>query len=189
MVLFQKGISFVDYLQAIDGVTAIKSAISGATLAGKNHAGYLARLKDEITPQGPYDLLVCQLSTNDLRQGKQLGQFSSVSKLKDYDLETITGAIEYICQYTKHQLNCPLAFFTCIFAGDDAYGKLVEQLFNLQQKWHFSIIDLYHDSGVNASTKVRQDAMFDQIHPTQAGYLKVWTPFFEQKIIEILEHQ
>lgn len=186
---FSKGVSFVDYLQATDGVSAVKSAISGTTLAGKGQSGYLARLKAEITPQKPYDLLVCQLSTNDLRQGKQLGQFSSSFDSEDYDLETVVGAIEYICQYTKSQLNCPLVFYTCLFAGDDSYGNLVEQLFKLQQKWHFFIIDLYHDSGVNASIRMRHDAMFDQIHPTQAGYLKVWTPFFEQKLVKIFEQK
>ncbi|WP_281166075.1 SGNH/GDSL hydrolase family protein [Liquorilactobacillus sicerae] len=185
---FSKGVSFVDYLQAIDGISAVKSAISGATLAGKSQSGYLTRLKTELTPQGPYDLLVCQLSTNDLRQGKQFGQISTSFQPSDYDLETVIGSIEYICQYTRSKLHCPLVFYTCIFAGDDSYDKLVKQLFKLQQKWHFQIIDLYHDSGINASTRIRRYAMFDRIHPTQAGYLKIWVPFFEQKLIEIFKN-
>ena len=83
---FSHGISFVDYLQACDGVDAVKSAVSGTTLAGNDADAYLTRFNHDFNPVDSYDLIVCQLSTNDGRQGKKLGE---ISKTNDFDLNTI----------------------------------------------------------------------------------------------------
>lgn len=182
---FAHGVSFVDYLQVCDGVNVTKSAISGTTLAGTEKDGYLQRLKDDFDPQTRWDLFVCQLSTNDTRQGKQLG---TISNGKDFDLETTLGAIEYLSAYVKKTFECPLVFYTCALTQpNQEYEHLIEMTQKLANKDGFQVIDLYHDAGLNASIAGRKYAMFDEVHPTQEGYLKVWLPVFEKRLIQILK--
>ena len=184
---FSHGISFVDYLQACDGVDAVKSAVSGTTLAGNDADAYLTRFGHDFKPDDNYDLIVCQLSTNDGRQGKKLGE---IAQTNDFDLNTTIGAIEFLCHEVQTRFNCPIVFYTCVDTlMDPNYAKLVQILYQLSQKWNFSIIDLYNDRGVLAATKIRKNAMFDNIHPTQEGYLKIWLPFFEKWLGEILSNK
>lgn len=182
-----KGVSFVEYLEARDGVQATKSAISGTTLAGQERLGYLQRLKQDFTTDQHYDLFVCQLSTNDNRHGKQLGTITSDNKCQGFDLNTTLGAIEEICRYVQTTFACPLVFYTCL--QNDPEGKyelLIKQLKKLQTKWGFAIIDLFHHQGLLDATAAHPNAMFDDVHPTQEGYLKIWLPVFEEKLAEIL---
>lgn len=181
-----KGVSFVDYLAARDGVITTKSAISGTTLAGSNKDNYLYRLKHDF--QDNYDYFVCQLSTNDGRMGIELGEITPNNQRSNFDTETTLGAIEEVCAYVHNKFNCPLAFYICL--RDDStgeYEELINQLKLLQKKWNFAIIDLFHDQALNASIKAHPNAMFDDAHPTQEGYLKVWLPFFEEKLIKCLK--
>lgn len=183
---FAHGVSFVDYLQVCDGVNVTKSAISGTTLAGTEKGGYLQRLQDDFDPQARWDLFVCQLSTNDTRQGKQLGKISNDGQ--DFDLETTLGAIAYLSAYVKKTLKCPLVFYTCALTqSNQDYEHLIEMTKKLAATNGFQVIDLYHDTGLNASIAGRKYAMFDEVHPTQEGYLKVWLPVFEKHLIQILK--
>ena len=182
------GVSFVDYLQARDGVVATKSAVSGTTLAGTAPDGYLVRLQRDFTPNDGYDLFVCQLSTNDNRHGKSLGQVTPNDQQTGFDQETTLGAIETICATVLKQFHCPLVFYTCL--QDDPhheYQELIIQLRRLAEKWRFAIIDLFNDQGLHASLRAHPNAMFDDVHPTQEGYLKVWLPVFERQLTKILE--
>lgn len=179
-----RGISFADYLQAKDGVISTKSAVTDSTLAGTDESGYLFRLKHDFG--GAYDLFVCQLSTNDGRQGKKLGSITSSSTLTGFDVDTTIGALEEVCSYVKDELKCPLAFFTCM--RDDPtgeYEKLVGMLFDLQAKWKFSIIDIFNDETLKASMRSHRNGMWDDAHPTQEGYLHVWLPKFEMELTKI----
>lgn len=180
-----KGVSFVDYLAARDGVVVTKSAISGTTLAGSNHDNYLYRLKHDFNDH--YDLFVCQLSTNDGRSGIKLGKITPDDQRGDFDTETTLGAIEEVCSYVGTELKCPLAFYVCL--RDDPtgeYEKLIKQLKSLQRKWNFKIIDLFHDEALNSSMKAHPYSMWDDAHPTQEGYFKVWLPFFEKELAKYL---
>ena len=69
------GVSFVDYLEAADGIIPIKEAVSGTTLADRNEKSYVSRLK-RINPELKPDAFVCQLSTNDATKGIPLGSVS-----------------------------------------------------------------------------------------------------------------
>lgn len=183
-----KGVSFVDYLVARDGLQTVKSAISGTTLAGQAADGYLARLKREIPRGQHYDLLVCQLSTNDQRQGKPLGEVTGPDQRQDFNTETTLGAIEEVCRYTKTVLHCPLVFYTCLENDDGgAYAQLIAKLRELQKKWGFTVIDLFNNQGLRASVKAHPHAMFDDVHPTQEGYLKLWLPVFEQELAAVVQ--
>lgn len=183
-----KGISFVDYLSAVDGVVAIKSAVSGTTLAGDSPDGYLARLTEDFSDPS-YDIFVCQLSTNDNRHGKELGQVTANDQRQGFDLDTTLGAIEEICRQVRHRFGCPLVFYTCL--QNDPQGKyedLIKQLRRLQAKWDFAIIDLFHNEGLLVSTAAHPNAMFDDVHPTQEGYLKIWLPVFEAGLSRVLKN-
>lgn len=182
-----KGKSFVDYLVAKDGIQATKSAVSGTTLAGTDHDGYLARLRRDFLPAKDYQLFVCQLSTNDNRHGKQLGTKTPMDQRANFNLNTTLGAIEEICHYVETNLHCPLVFYTCLQDDpQDRYQKLIQELVSLQAKWHFDIIDLFNNRTVLRQTADDPNAMFDDIHPTQEGYLNIWLPVFEQELTRIL---
>lgn len=182
-----KGKSFVDYLVARDGVAATKSAISGTTLAGLEPGGYLDRLKRDFSVDQQYDLFVCQLSTNDNRHGKQPGQLTANNQRAGFDTGTTLGAIEEICRYVRVTWSCPLVFYTCLQADPEhKYADLIKDLQSLQKKWDFAIIDLFHNRGLLASTAAHPNAMFDDVHPTQEGYLKIWLPVFERELTAII---
>ena len=67
---------------------------------------------------------------------------------------------------------------------------MVELLLQIQKKWDIGVIDLWHDSALNAvEEKKRKLYMADPIHPTKAGYLLWWTPFIENRLIELLRKQ
>lgn len=182
-----KGKSFVGFLAARDGVRVTKSAISGTTLAGRDPAGYLARLQSDFSSGDHYDLFVCQLSTNDNRHGKKLGTRTPADQWTNFDCNTTLGAIEEICREIPTKLGCPFAFYTCL-QDDPAhrYAELIKELYQLQAKWGFGVIDLFHNQGLLASTAAHPNAMFDDVHPTQEGYLKIWLPVFEQELTNIL---
>ncbi len=174
-----RGKSFVDYLAARDGAVTFKSAILGTTLAGLEPGGYLARLKNDFATDQRYDLFVCQLSTNDNRHGKNYGRLTPDDQCTGFDVETTLGAIEEICRYVRATFNCPLVFYTCLQNDPKhKYADLITDLCHLQRKWGFSIIDLFHHQGLLASTAAHPNAMFDDVHPTQEGYLKILLPVF-----------
>lgn len=184
-----KDISFVDYLAAKDGVVTTKSAISGTTLAGLTEDGYLRRLYHDFKTDKNFDLFVCQLSTNDYKVGKKLGKITPTEQRQDFDRETTLGAIEEVACYVSTELHTPLVFYTCPQKEPvKQYQELVHLLKQLQEKWHFKIIDLFNNSAVMAATKAHPNAMFDNIHPTREGYLKIWLPVFEQELTQILNN-
>lgn len=182
-----KGVSFVDYLVARDGVKATKSAISGTTLAGQERLGYLHRLKNNFPTDQDYDIFVCQLSTNDNRHGRKLGQITGDEQRDGFDLNTTLGGIEEICRYVGAEFDCRLVFYTCLQNDPEGkYEELINQLQRLQQKWGFAIIDLFHNQGLLDATAAHPNAMFDDVHPTQEGYLQIWLPVFEEELTKIL---
>lgn len=178
--------SFADYLQAQDGIQAVKEAVSGTTLGGGDPLSYVSRLKNMNTDEA-FDLFVCQLSTNDSSFGIPAGSVSESFQLDAFDTDTTTGAMEYMIAYIKENWKCPVVFFTCPRYPSAAYQKLVERLYELREKWDIEIIDLWQDTKVSeAICRSRDIYMTDDIHPTRACYKKVWTPFFRKRLREIL---
>lgn len=178
------GESFVDYLAKKDGVVPIKEAVSGTTLVDKNvfspHDSYVARLQT-IDPTTKLDAFVLQLSTNDAKG--QAGPLGQISQTDDYDVRTITGAIEFILHYVQETWSVPTFVYTNPYYDNQLYKQMVGRLLALQPKWGFKIIDLYHDSTLPHGGPSLY--MADEIHPTRAGYQQNWLPIFEQKLQEI----
>ncbi len=191
-----EGQSFVELFEHRDGVCAIKEAKSGTTLtddfslsaqiAFGNGKSYVSRLK-ELDKNAVVDALVCQLSTNDATTDKPLGSVSGSRVMEDFDTDTVTGAMEYVIAYAKETWGCPVVFYTGSYYDNDNYAAMVGRLYDLQEKWDIGIIDLYTDEAFN---DISQDDyrfyMYDEIHPTKAGYEEWWMPKMEEELEEIL---
>ncbi len=177
-----QGTSFVDYLVKKDGVVATKDAVSGTTLVDDAPDSYLARLRN-LEPGEGLDLLVCQLSTNDASQGKELGEVSDSFAAEDFDTGTVAGAIEYVIAYARDTWGCPVVFYTSPRYGSERYQQMVDLLAQVQTKWGIQVIDMWDDDSFNSiSDEQRSLYMADDIHPTKAGYLEWWLPYFEKQL-------
>lgn len=190
------GISFADYIGKIDGVNVTKEAVSSTTLVDEwsimaflstgNGDSYISRLNDVDINQ-KFDMVVCQLSTNDATQKKELGTISDSEKLEDFDTKTITGAMEYIICYSKENWGCPVVFYTGSYYESDEYAAMVDRLVELQDKWEIGVVNLYDDKEFNDIDEETYDFyMHDKIHPTKAGYLEWWTPAIEEVLYEYI---
>jgi len=194
-----EGQSFVELFEELDGVNGIKEAKSGTTLVDKtsvsaliafgNGDSYIKRLK-KLDTDAEVDCVVCQLSTNDATMKLPLGEISSSEELSSFNTKTVTGAIEYILRYCRDTWDCPVVFYTGSYYESGEYKAMVEQLYELQDKWGFAIIDLYTDAEFNAIDSETYDFyMYDSIHPTKAGYIQWWMPKMESELINVLANQ
>ena len=182
------GVSFADYIGKRDGCKVIKSAVSGTTLVESGINSYVSRLKKLDTEK--VDLFVCQLSTNDASQKKELGKIIESKNLNDFDTKTIAGAIEYIICYSKEKWNCPVIFYTNPSYDSELYGEMVDILKEAEAKWDISVIDMWNDAGLNAAlNKNTALYMADKIHPTKAGYLEIWTPFMDKTVFGVMKEE
>ena len=185
--LAAKGISFVDFLRVEHGVHAIKEAVSGTTLADINEKSYISRMKKNLNFDSHYDLFACQLSTNDQRNGVEMGRISKSYDAEDFDTQTTIGAIEYIAATVQDTWDCPLVFYTCLRKPEPEYEFLRDKLFELQRKWHFAIIDIWNNKALKRMNEENPCFMLDDTHPTCAGYRYGWTPIFVKELDQMLE--
>lgn len=180
-------VSMADYIGKLDSCSVIKEAVSGTTLAGTEAATYTSRLL-AVDTSLKLDAVICQLSTNDATKKKTMGEISSSFNLMDFDRETVIGGMEYIIAYSQATWNCPVVFYTGTKYNSARYEQMVDVLLQLQKKWDIHVIDLWHDPEMNAVSEAEYALyMNDSIHPTQAGYLKWWTPKFQQCLYTLWE--
>lgn len=133
------------------------------------------------------DLFVCQLSTNDATQKKDLGNVSESFDRGDFDTKTVAGAIEYIISYAKEIWGGPVVFYTNPQYNSPGYAAMVELLGAIQQKWDIAVIDMWNDADFNAITQEQRELyLADAIHPNKAVYLKWWMPYMENAIYEVI---
>lgn len=160
--LASKGVSFVDFLRVEHGVHAIKEAVSGTTLADTNDNSYVSRMKKNLNKDSHYDLFACQLSTNDQRNGIDMGVISKSYDPEDFDTQTTLGAIEFIAATVQNTWDCPLVFFTCLRKPEPGYEFLRDKLFELQKKWHFAIIDIWNNKALKKMNEENPNFMLDE---------------------------
>ncbi|MHA8111261.1 SGNH/GDSL hydrolase family protein [Lactobacillaceae bacterium Melli_B4] len=182
-----RGDSFVDFLRIEHGVNAQKEAISGTTLAGNDDDSYVSRLKQKVDPNQSLDVFICQLSINDQRKDKPLGEVNKSFDIENFDINTTIGAIEYIIAYVNQHWDCPIVFFTCLSKPDSEYELLRNKLFHLQRKWNFEIIDIWGNNYIHRLNDKHPEYMADDCHPTRAGYRYCWTPVFVRELDQIVE--
>ncbi|MDR2751940.1 MAG: SGNH/GDSL hydrolase family protein, partial [Clostridiales bacterium] len=105
-----KGTSFVEYLEKIHGVNALKEALGGTTLVDLRTSSYIQRLK-ALDRAPKYDAFICQLSTNDATKKLPLGNVA-LDGSGSYDTSTVAGAIEEVISYVSDTWRCPIIFYT-----------------------------------------------------------------------------
>lgn len=182
---FSMGQACADYLARIDGVLALKEAVSGTTLADDEHDGssYVERLRT-IPAATHLDALVCQLSTNDAWKGKAMG---SVAAEGPYDTATVAGAIQDVIAYARATWGCPVLFYTGTYFESAEYAQMVALLAQASELMDVPVIDLYHDEEMRAVTPEDYALyMHDPVHPTKAGYGLWWTPKFREALVRVL---
>lgn len=148
---------------------------------------YIPRMENNIDPEQKVDLFVCQLSTNDAGGNKPLGEISDTKDMASFDTTTIIGAMEYIICYAQQTWNCPVMFYTGTRYESELYPQMVEALKQLAEKYDIGIINLW--DGLDVNIPEYEEYMTDTVHPNRAGYLKWWTPFMEQSMIEFLSER
>jgi len=179
------GVSFADFLEVTDGITAIKEAVSGTTLAEVKNNSYISRMKT-IDKNIKADAFVCQLSTNDATKEIPIGKISDSFDINSFDTLTVAGAIEYIIAYAKETWNCPVVFYTQAKYDSEYYGKMVELLLEIQKKWDINVIDFWNDAQINSITEDEKNLyLVDHIHPTKAGYKVWWLPKIQESLYKI----
>lgn len=186
-----EGESFVDYLEKRDGIIPVKEAVSGTTLVddGNDEDSYVQRLY-KLDRDMKVDAFVCQLSTNDAKKKKPLGEVAEGFDSENFKVNTVAGAIEYIISYAKGVWNCPVFFFTETKYDSERYGKMVELLNQIAQKWEINVINLWDDDILNGITPAERELyMADDIHPTRAGYKLWWLPRFETYLFAKLDNK
>lgn len=181
------GVSFTDFLEQSDGIVAIKEAVSGTTLVDIKDNSYVSRMKT-IDKNIKADAFVCQLSTNDATKEMPIGKVSESFNIDDFDTQTIAGAVEYIITYATDTWSCPVVFYTQAKYDSEHYEKMVDLLFEIQEKWDITVIDFWNDENINNITDEQKKLfLVDHIHPTRAGYRDWWLPKFQECLYEIIK--
>lgn len=158
------GVSFVEIMAEQCGFFYVKEAVSGTTLADIDEKSYVSRLK-KIDTDLNFDLFICQLSTND-----------SYKNVPTVDTE---NAIVEIIEYVKKHFDCPVMFYTGTRFNTPEYGKHVELINFLKDKYGFYLLDLWNDKKMqNIDKELYNQYMRDTVHPTLLGYKEWWTPKF-----------
>ena len=173
--------SMVDAVQDLHpALTCEKYAISATTLVNTGEDSYVGRLKRIPRTKTP-DLIVVQLSTNDATTNKPFGEIAGGTALSDFDDTTIAGAIETIIAYARETFDCPVCFYTGCYCEKENYPEMVQLLLDIQKKWDIGVIDMFNDPDMTAmyGTELYNTYMFDEVHPTRAGYVEWWTPFID----------
>ncbi|MGM9647606.1 MAG: GDSL-type esterase/lipase family protein [Eubacteriales bacterium] len=165
------GRSFVEEIAALYPIAYDKQAISGTTLVDNGATSYVQRLVSNFDPDVAPDRLIVQLSTNDASQNKPLGTVSASKNLADFDKTTVIGAMEYIIAYAKETWDCPVSFYTNPYYNNATYEKMIEALYDLQEKWDIQIFDFYYYVDMEElSPATLASYMSDSIHPNTTGY-------------------
>ena len=172
--------SLGEYFQQRFGMRLTKEAVSGTTLADFTGSSYVDRIQD-IDKDADIDLFICQLSTNDASLNCELGD---ISKDGNFDVKTTTGAMEYIITYARDTWKCPVLFYTGSYYDSADYKAMVDRLMELKDKYDIGVLDLYHSKKFNDITPEQRELyMYDDIHPTKAGYREWWCPEMEKQLL------
>ncbi len=180
------GESFVDFMAKKDGIIPVKAAVAGTTLVTQDSNSYIPRMK-AVDPSLQADAFICQLSTNDAAQTLPLGSLAATKDPATFNTHTIAGAIETIIAYASTTWKAPVIFLTGTRYSSLHYGRMVDLLLQIQQKWGIGVIDLWNNTAMNAiSGSQRALYMIDDVHPSRAGYREWWTPVMEQYLYTYL---
>lgn len=129
--------------------------------------------------------------TNDFRDmlSEPIGEISTIGS--SFDTDTFIGAYQEAIEYILNNYpETKIYLFTPIKAWEDSLGLMPEAypqaVIRLGQLYSLPVCDLYHQSGINESTKsiylVDTDEVPFDFHPSTEGYAKIANivvPFLE----------
>ncbi len=193
-----KNISFVDYIEKLDGANVIKEVMGATTVANANvgygvaENSYNPRLR-KYDRSTPVDAVVIQLSSNDSTAGMPLGEISDSFDIDDIDDTTFAGGMESLIAYARQEWDCPIIIYSNpefrvkSWYNAQAYKAMVDKCQEVVDKWGVDYLNMWDDPAVKAvSLKDYNFWMSDVVHPTKAGYLQWWTPMFEEHLYSLL---
>lgn len=191
-------ISFVDYIEKLDSVHAIKEVMGGTTVANItvgyafDRNSYVSRLMKHDASE-PVDCVVVQLSTNDatnMANGLPVGELSDSKNIEDIDDTTFVGGMEKIIAYSYQTWGCPVVVYSNANPRFDyaIYEDMIELTRMVTDKWGATFLDLYNDEEFNNQVSDEQFNFYmtNATHPNKAGYLEWWTPAFEECLYELI---
>ncbi|MBP1744244.1 MAG: hypothetical protein H6Q58_1222 [Firmicutes bacterium] len=137
------------------------------------------------------DAVTILAGTNDFRDmmSEPLGEISSIGS--SFNEDTFIGAYQKAIEYILNNYpGTKIYLFTPIQAWEDSLGLMPETypqaVINLGALYSLPVCDLYHQSGINESTKsvyiVDSDEVPFDFHPSTEGYAKmasIMVPFLE----------
>ncbi|WP_165496283.1 SGNH/GDSL hydrolase family protein [Alloscardovia theropitheci] len=162
-----------EYLAQRFNLHLIKDAVNGTSIAGDASDTYVARLKKHNHHTDSPDMFLIQLSTNDVWQG--------------FNEDDVITSIREMIAYIEQEWNVPIVFYTNTHFDNEQYAQTVSALQDVcKQKSRCSLINLWNNVSLNNVTANQLKLyMYDNIHPTRAGYMTWWGPEVARQLLLI----
>lgn len=158
-------------------------AVSGATITNYTPSNCISSRVATMTDD--YDYLIMSGGYNDFGNNVALGSLSA-TYTDTFDQSTFYGALEYMFQaaVTNHP-GRKLGFVITHKSTYSNWGNYVAAIKAACQKWSIPYLDLYNDSGLNASIPSIAAVYLDSLplHPNEAGY----RAFYNDKVYAWLQ--
>lgn len=176
------GQSFVDYLEAVDGIKCKKYGGEGYKLNGKGEKTLAYSFSKAVEENTNPKVVFCEVPACNAKGRQNNGELSSSYYIGDYDTTTLYGAMEYLCASADLNWGCKVVFITCPTNDEKKYDPLVEATNAVAEKWNTKVINFYNNDEISFDKSERKLYMVDNSSPTKAGYNKVYAPKVEEFI-------
>ena len=189
------GVSFEDYLEAIDGATVIAVDEGATTIAKRDglDSSFLERLQRAEDPSWKIDAVILQVSTNDASNNAGLGELTDSYDRNTFDLYTTGGGLEYLISYISEKYDAPILIYcsapfkTGPIYNAELYDDMVQRVKEIVAKWdkktEIVFLNQWEDESMRSvSQEEIVHYMSDPVHPAMAGYLEWWLPGFQKAL-------
>ena len=176
------GQSFVDYLEAVDGIKCKKYGGDGYKLNGKGENTLVYCFSKAVEKDVYPKVVFCEVPACNAKGRQNNGELSSSYYIGDYDTTTLYGAMEYLCASADLNWGCKVVFITCPTNDDKKYAEIAEAADAVAEKWGSKVINFYNNDEISFDKSEKSLYMVDNSSPTKAGYNKVYAPKVEEFI-------
>lgn len=174
------GQSFVDYLEAVDGIKCKKYGGEDYKLNGKGENTLVYCFSKAVEKDVYPKVVFCEVPACNAKGRQNNGELSSSYYIGDYDTTTLYGAMEYLCASADLNWGCKVVFITCPTNDDKKYAEIAEAAEAVAEKWGSKVINFYNNDEISFDKSERKLYMVDSSSPTKAGYNKVYAPKVEE---------
>lgn len=176
------GQSFVDYLEAVDGIKCKKYGGENYKLNGKGENTLVYCFSKAVEKDVYPKVVFCEVPACNAKGRQNNGELSSSYYIGDYDTTTLYGAMEYLCASADLNWGCKVVFITCPTNDDKKYAEIAEAADAVAEKWGSKVINFYNNDEISFDKSEKSLYMVDNSSPTKAGYNKVYAPKVEEFI-------